>query len=127
MYVFRNPNPLKKVVGDCVIRAISIILDQPWETTYLEITSIGLNMCDMPSSNEVWDKYLSYVGYHRHIVPDMCPECVTVKDFCRQNSRGKYILATGDHLIAVIDGDHYDIYDSENEVPIFYYSKGERL
>jgi len=36
-FVFYNPNPLKKHVGDCVIRAISKATGQTWEKTYTEL------------------------------------------------------------------------------------------
>lgn len=30
-YVYYNPNPSKKLVGDCVIRGISILTNQSWK------------------------------------------------------------------------------------------------
>lgn len=34
-YINYNPNPARKLVGDCVIRAISKVTGQSWEDTYL--------------------------------------------------------------------------------------------
>ena len=58
-----NPNPQGNRVGDCVIRAISKITNQTWEKTYCELVIYGLMMCDMPSANHVWGKYLKDKGY----------------------------------------------------------------
>ena len=57
------------------------------------------------------------------IIPNTCPDCYTIADFCNDHPYGTYILATGTHVVAVIDGDYYDTWDSGNEIPIFYWQK----
>ena len=122
-YVFFNPNPLGKKVGDCVIRAISKLTNQSWQTVFMDICLAGYELCDMPSSNAVWAAYLKRRGFRRRVIPDTCPSCYTVKDFCLDNPHGKFLLATGSHVVTVIDGDYYDAWDSGDEVPIYYWSK----
>lgn len=123
MFVYTNPNPSKKLVGDCVIRAVSIVLDQTWLETYDGITAVGRELRDMPSSNAVWDAYLRDKGYVKHVIPDTCPECYRVTDFCWDHPSGDYLLATGTHVIAVLNGDYYDTWDSGDEVPIYFYER----
>ena len=41
------------------------------------------------------------------------------------NPEGKYLLATGTHVVTVIDGDYYDTWDSGDEIPIYYFTKEE--
>lgn len=36
-YIYYNPNPRGKRVGDCVIRAISKNLEQPWIATFITL------------------------------------------------------------------------------------------
>ena len=108
-----------------MIRGISILTDKSWEYTYIEIITQGYSMYDMPSSNEVWGSYLQLQGYKRKVIPNTCPNCYTIKDFCRDNPYGKYLLATGSHVVAVIDGDYYDTWDSGDEIPIYYFTKEE--
>ena len=122
-YVNFNKNNKKKLVGDCVIRAIATLLDVDWDDVYLDITTKGFYMKDMPSSNEVWSSYLRDVGFERYVIPNSCPDCYTVKDFCIDNPQGQFLLATGSHVIAVIDGSYYDTWDSGNEVPIYYWQR----
>lgn len=50
MFIFRNPNPLNNLVGDCVIRGISILTDKSWESTYMNIVEQGGIMYDMEGS-----------------------------------------------------------------------------
>ena len=118
-----NLNPFGKHVGDCLVRALSLALDQDWDTTYLELMSQGFSMKDMPSSNAVWGQYLKNKGYKRHIIPDECPDCYTVNEFCIDNPQGVYILGTGTHVVTVKDGSYYDTWDSGREIPIYYFEK----
>ena len=121
-YVYFNPNPLGKSVGDCVVRAISKLTGQDWGTTYLGIATKGYELCDMPSSNSVWAAYLQQRDYRRFVIPDTCPQCYTVRDFCFDNPKGDFLVATGSHVVAVSNGDYYDAWDSGDEVPIYYWS-----
>lgn len=82
-------------------------------------------MYDMPSSNAVWGNYLLKIGYKRYAVNTDCYECYTISDFCFEHPRGVYLLATGTHAVAVINGNYYDTWDSGNENPIYYWTKGE--
>lgn len=123
MFVFCNPNPERNLVGDCVIRAISIALNQDWQTTYLGVTVKGFEFYDMPSSNNVWGAYLEEKGFERFSIPNTCPNCYTIKDFCKDNPTGIYIIGTGSHAVAIIDGDYYDTWDSGDEVPIYFFER----
>lgn len=123
MYIYYNPNPSGKHVGDCVIRALSIIYDDSWENIYADLTMVGRYLYDMPNSNVVWGEYLKMNGFKYHPIPDTCPQCYTIKMFCLDNSNGVFVVATGSHVVAVIDGNYYDTADSGNETPIYYFSK----
>lgn len=126
MYIYYNPNPLGKQVGDCVIRGISKVTEQSWDNTFLSICSIGYELKDMPSANFVWETYLQRSGFFRTLLPDTCPECYTVLDFCEEHPSGIYLLSTGTHVVAVQNGDYYDAWDSGRESPIYYWQKERR-
>ena len=122
-HIYVNPNPSGKRVGDCTIRAISIALDRSWDSVYAELALYGYSMKDMPSSNAVWDALLRDNGFKRYAIPDHCPECYTVKDFCRDNPEGLYVLGIGNHVVTVKNGNYMDAWDSGEEVVIYFYRK----
>lgn len=122
-YIYYNPNPAKKLVGDCVVRALSKTLDQPWSKTYVDLMVKGLMMHDMPSANSVWGAYLKDRGFERFTIPNECPDCYTVHDFCSDYTVGTYVLGTGSHVIAVENGDYFDTWDSGDEIPIYYWKR----
>ena len=123
MFVEYNPNPEQNLVGDCVIRAIAKLMGTDWGTAYVGVVVQGYKMKDMPSSNRVWSAYLQEHGYKRHTLPDTCPDCYTVADFAKDHHFGRFLLATGTHVVSIENGDHYDTWDSGNESPLYYYVK----
>lgn len=126
-FVSYNANPINNRVGDCTVRAISKALDQPWEDTYIELCLQGFMLCDMPSANAVWGAYLREKGFRRSIIPDECPDCYTVRDFCKDHQDGKFILALAGHVIAVVDGNYYDTWNSGDEIPLYYWYKTKEV
>lgn len=121
MYIKSNINPSGKQVGDCVIRAISVALNQSWEKTYIELAIQGFMMADMPSSDNVWNEYLKNKGLTRYIVPDICPDCYTVRQFANDHPTGSYVVFVGQHVVAVADGNYIDTWDSGDRIPIYYW------
>lgn len=121
MYRYFNPNPCGRAVGDCAVRAISAALDLDWEGAFDILAEFARNMCDMPSSDQVWGAVLRANGFYRSALPTSCPNCYTVEDFCQEHSTGIFVLGFGGHVATVIDGDLYDSWDSSNEMPIYFW------
>lgn len=118
-----NPNPSGRRVGDCVIRAIAKALNIDWETAYLMVTVQGYIMNDMPSSNAVWGSLLKRNGFKREAIPNTCPECYTIKDFAQDYPIGTYVVGTGNHVVTIIDGVIYDSWNSQDEIPQYFWKK----
>lgn len=123
MWVERNENPVARRTVDCTIRAISAAMEQDWDTTFMGTNVKAFELKDMPSANHVWGAYLRSRGWKRHIIPNECPDCYTVKDFCRDNPHGTFILALDGHVVCVKNGDYYDTWDSGEEVPLYYWER----
>ena len=123
MWIEYNPNPNGKRVGDCTIRAISKLTGKSWEDVYAGLTVQGFLYGDMPSSNSVWGGYLQRLGYKRYVVPNTCPNCYTVRDFCADHPNGAYLLVLNGHVVTCISGNYYDTWNSGDEVPQFYWTK----
>ena len=125
MWQYINKNPRGRSVGDCTVRAISVATNNVWEETYLDLCLFGLLMADMPSANAITAAYLKKQGFQRKNIPETCPDYYSVKDFCRDHKDGIFVLGTGTHMIAVINGDYYDAWDSGDELPVYYFEKME--
>lgn len=122
-YVFYNPNPKNQRVGDCAVRAVSKAIGMDWVDTYIKLCSEGLIFKDMPNSNYVWGMFLKKYGFEEYMINSVCPNCVTVKEFAKDHKKGRYVLACQNHVVAVIDGDYYDTWDSGEEIVLYYYKK----
>lgn len=122
-YVFYTTNPEGKLVDDCVVRALSIVLDTDWESVYTRLSVLGLMHHDRMDANYVWADMLEENGFKRYVIPDTCPTCYTVRQFTIDYPKGTYLLATGEHVIAVQDGNYLDTFDSGDYVPIFFWQK----
>lgn len=128
MWIPRNPNPLQKNASDCVIRAIGIALNRSWYEIYDELCALGRKECNMPSADVVWGLYLYQHGFEPVTLPKTCPRCITIREFTEAFPKGTYIVGTGSHAVAVIDGDYHDSHDSGNELASFFWKiqLGER-
>ena len=125
MYIQRNNNPLRKTVGDCVIRSISTVTGLSWNEVFTSLMVEGYTLKDMPNSNYVWGELLRKWGFERRSIPNTCPRCYTVRDFCRDHPEGRFILATGTHAVAVVSGNYIDTWDSGDQVPVYYWEPKE--
>ena len=119
MWMYYNPNPTGRSVGDCAVRAVAKALDVDWETAYIMICANGFAMGDMPSSDSVWGAVLRQNGFYRQSMPNKCPDCYTVEDFIEDNPVGVYVVGFGGHTATIIDGILYDSWDSSREIPVY--------
>lgn len=120
MYIYYDANPSGSPTGDCVIRAIATITRRPWRDIHWDLAILSNQRCKMMDDNVIWHEYLKNLGFKIYAIQD---PCMRIKDFCNSHPYGEYILGTGRHVVAVIDGDYYDAWDSGNEFPVFYWRK----
>ena len=120
-YIYYNPNPKHKSTGDCVIRMLCRIFGFTWQEAYLALSEVVLTEYEMPSDNDIWEKYLKTHGFRKGILEHTCPDCMTVRDFADTYSQGIFVACTGKHVVAVIDGNYYDAWDSGDEVISYFF------
>ena len=121
MWVRCNPNPVGRETDDCVVRAIAIATDKSWREAYWDLCRIGSIEGDLPNSNMIWGLYMRQIGAKQFLLPESCPACITVRAFAERYPEGVYVIGTGSHAVAVIDGDWYDIWDSGNVTPAYFW------
>lgn len=122
-YRYYNPNPITSTSGDCVVRMLCAITGRPWVDVYLSLAEKGIEMGDMMSANRVWMAYLKDLGYKRHVIPNSCPDCYTINDFCNDNPVGTYVVGTGSHVVCIRNGSFLDTWNSGEEPIFFYFSR----
>lgn len=122
-YAPYNENPFGRNTVDCTVRAIALFLDSDWDTQYARLSVYGFMKKDMTVANNLWMGYLRSLGYKPHEIPDMCPDCYTVKEFCLDHPTGRYLLGTEGHVVAVVNGNYYDTWDSGEEIPLFFWER----
>ncbi len=118
-----NANPDDNSTGDCTVRAICTALGQEYDHTFVGLCVKALEQHRMPEDNAVWGAYLRDKGWRRTLSPDDGSGTYTVRDFCRDHPQGRYIMAISGHVVAVIDGDYYDTWDSGSEIPVYYWEE----
>ena len=122
MWVKTNPNPGRKEVGDSAVRALSFALKKRWVEVYDDLCRIGREEYNMPSSDSVISRYLHENGFEPFLVKESEDnEPVTIAVFSWMNPEGTFVIGTGGHVVAVINGDYYDSWDSGSEIPSFFW------
>lgn len=124
-YSYYNPNPVRNNTRDCAVRAVAKALDISWEDSFAKIASMAFAMGQTMDYDPVWGAVLRQNGFYRDHIDNTCPDCYTIRDFCRDNPKGTFVLGTGSHVATVRDGVLYDISDTSDEIPIYFWYKGE--
>lgn len=122
-YIPYNPNPCGNRVGDCTVRALCKATGKSWDYVHSALCAISNDFCDMPSANHVWGAFLKMNGFKRYLVDDQNKDMYTVRDFCKDNPEGTFILAIDGHVVCTVDGCYYDSWDSGDEIPIYYWKR----
>lgn len=116
---YYEPNPLEEArhdldrkfktihhpSNDCVVRAITKILDMPWKTVYKDLCGYGGVYMAMPNSHIVVSRYLKDKGLKEIIFE---PGSMFLGLFLSSNISGKFIVTIRNHAFAYIDGIIYD-------------------
>ena len=123
MWIEFNNNPISYRVEDCTVRALSKALNISWDEAHKELSEASRLMGTMMHDNSVMDAIMRRNGFIRKSIPNYCPECYSVEEFCEDHPKGLYVLGTGTHVVTVIDGDWFDSWDSGYEVPLYYWYK----
>lgn len=123
MWIHANPNPCRSEEPDCVVRAIAIATEQTWDKVHSDLCRLSHQFCTMPSVNWLWELYLNRNEFEKFLLPESCPNCISVAMFTKYFPEGTYVIGTGTHAVAVINGNYYDTWDSGDETPTYFFRK----
>lgn len=128
VFHYFNANPKNKFGGDCVVRAISTALGQPWEQTVRELTEIGIKYGYVLNDPHTYERYLKQKGWIKQKQPRKDDNTkYTGEEFCEllDDPEVEYILPLSidqicsniiakigsHHIVAIVDGKINDIWD----------------
>ena len=123
MWKYYNPNPKENLTTDCTVRAISLAIGESWDDVYSDLAIKGFISKKMPSNDSLWNAYVRGKGFRVRPVPDTCPDCYTLRDFCEEHPKGTYLVKCEEHLVCAIDGDYFDTWDSGDQTVFYYFTK----
>lgn len=127
-WVEYNPNPNNNTkANDCTIRAYCAAENLEWDAAYDIACRYGKELAFMPNdSSAVKHIVEEEFGYVRHKLSkeDRGEKGMTVNDFAIKYNKGTYLVEVARHLVAVIDGEYYDSWDSGKKKIKGYYVKG---
>ena len=128
-FTFHNENPKGKLVGDCVIRAISLATGDGWDKTYKGLCELGLKLKDMPNDKKVYDKYLALNGWVKHKQPRKLDNTkYTGREWCEKlRDEGKsdpmVVHIGGHHIVCIMNYKVHDIWNSTGKCIGNYWTK----
>lgn len=117
MYIYYNPHPQNKRVGDCVKRAFTKALDKE----YLEVKKILNDIkneigAKVFNENVVWRELVKRYNLTKLSFPAVKgQERMNGHKFCEQYKKGTYVLRLAGHMVACVDGVIYDTWDCRDK------------
>lgn len=127
---YYNANPKNKHTSDCVIRALcGVICEKNYSQICKELLDLSLKTGYFMNSKECYERYLELNGFRKMKQPRRDDGTkYTGKEFCylAQEFTFNYpsrIFAHigGHHVVAIVEGRIYDIWDSSNGCVGNYY------
>lgn len=114
-YKYYQPNKkdLKDKYGDCVIRALTKVMNKEWLEVFDEIHPISREMQVPFNCKPCYEEYLKQNGFeYTGISNKKGSKRPTVEGFALAHKKGTYYLNVANHCVAVVDGKYYDTWDS---------------
>lgn len=127
-YKYYQPNKkdIKDEYGDCVIRALSKVLDKTWKETFELVLPFCIEeQCPIDAMPlRLYKKLFESLGFKYYGISNKKGTTrPTVKSFSQSHKQGKYILSVASHMVASENGDWFDTWNSENKCLYGYYEK----
>ena len=116
----RTKHYKKKKLGDCVVRALAIALQQDYKQTLVELCEVSIVVGGVPNCPEVYELYLKGKMWIKNKPPrDSNGKKIRLKDW----KHNRAIVLTTRHLTCVIDNCVNDIWDPREWSCNSYYTK----
>lgn len=125
-YKYYQPNKkdIKDEYGDCVVRALTKVMNKTWIEVFNELIPYAIEIQCMPNDKVCYERYLKDNGFVYHGISNKKgSKRPTVESFAREHKEGTFFLNVANHVVAVVDGTYYDTWDSGQCCLYGYYEK----
>lgn len=126
MYKYYQPNnkDLKDEYGDCVMRALSKVMNKTWLEMFDDITPLSRELQCPFNCKTCYETYLKNNGFVYHGISNKKgSKRPTVESFAKEHKKGTYYLNVANHCVAVVNGVYYDTWDSGYKSLYGYFEK----
>jgi hypothetical protein len=113
-YKYYQPNTkdVKDEHGDCVIRALTKVLNKTWLEVFDDLVPIARDIQAPINMKCVYETYLKNNGFtYVGVSNKKGSKRPTVNSFAKEHKQGTYYLNVANHCVAVVDGVYYDTWD----------------
>lgn len=123
-YHYYNCNPHRRLTDDCVIRAISSLTGDGWESTFRALTEKAIETGYMLHTPECYGRYLEEQGFVKHKQP-MHADGTKIKfaEFVKTFDGKAFCHCGKGHVTYVSDNSTWDIWDVSNEIVGNYWAQ----
>lgn len=116
---YLNVHPKKKLVGDCVKRALALAADMPYNDVKNELNRMKKQThCEEFNEKKNWQPYLEKVlkaEYIKMPIVKAGDRRVYMEDFVKMYPSGSYFVQFARHVVACVDGCFYDTWNSSDK------------
>lgn len=122
-YEYFQPNPYERKTTDCTIRAICAVTGLNWYEVFDKVIAEARKEGFYPNDKNFMEQRLKIFGLEKRTIsrPKKGQKSMTVRQFCKDNPKGKYVLSTAHHNIGVVNGKYYDTFlDCGSKVYTYY-------
>lgn len=121
-FTYYNANPKRRNTGDCVIRALCVALEKPYEEVVIDLAKLQAKDCYDTGDPKLYGKYLSQQGWIKMAQPRHDDntkytgiEWCSFLQFWKKKNYKRMVAHIGSgHIVAIIDGKIIDTWNSSN-------------
>lgn len=123
---FVNANPKHKLTDDCVIRALCIAMDTPWEKVLRDLTEYSVKYGEIMFVANIYGRYLEDNGWVKHKQPvHEDGTKIKISEFL-DNFKGIAVANVGkEHVTLLLAGYVWDLGDCSDRIIGNYWTKDE--
>lgn len=123
-YYQPNKKDIKDNYGDCVIRALTKVLNMDWQQVFDLLVPIAKEFQCMPNTPIAYEKLLTNSEFvYTGISNKKGTKRPTVESFAKSHKQGTYILRVAHHIVALVDGIYYDTWNCGSKSLYGYWVK----